>query len=205
MTSTLFSKAWAIMILLLVIFTSMFVGMDLARGDWQGAIINGILLAFWVFAAVWFHFMAIREVKLDAELDQSKKDFDKSMEKLLAEIFGTDHNHHKAHAIVKDVSPKESKVHADLSDTLVDIIAEVSDGSNPEEKHFAEIKKRFEAKTGHEVIISSSGLGLNVKIGKQPMAKKAPASKPATKKAPVKKPVAKKAPVTKKTVTKKGK
>lgn len=86
MTGSIFSKAWAIMILALVVFTSMFVGMDLADGDWQGAIINGILLAFWVFADVWYHAMALRERKIDHEFEESTKKLDNAMDELLGHL-----------------------------------------------------------------------------------------------------------------------
>mgnify|MGYP001585468261 CR=1 FL=1 len=196
--STFISKLWAVMILALVVIQGIFVGEDIGSNDGKELIVDSILLAFWIAALVWFHLFRIREVRLDIEIENSRKDLDKAMKNLLGEILGGDHKGHEH--VVKTGKP-ENDLHESLSDKLVDIIAEVVKDGSPEPKHFAEIKKRFEAKTGHEVKLKKEGLGLSVQIGKEPIAKK----KPATKKAPVKKPVAKAAPTTKKPVTKKGK
>lgn len=183
----LFQKVFLLLAFTLVVLQAAYLGADLQANDGKEALVDGILLVFWIFTFWLFTLMNRAEQKLDRELEESRKNLDKSLDNLLGEILSK----HK-------VGTPENALHESLSDQLVDIVGDVTKGSEPTTKHLPEIKKRFEAKTGHEVVLTKEGHGLSVRIGKEPMAKK-----PATKKAPVKKPVAKLAPTTKKTVTKK--
>lgn len=198
MSNNIFGKAWVAMILLLVVAESVFLGSALKSKDWHGAIVNAILLAFWLFAIVWFHFMALREVRRDLEfkrdMDELKKKGDDLLKDLLSDVLDEKHKNHRHKVSV--VTPENPK-HEALSEAFDGIMEQVCGDNEPTEKNLAEIKRRFESITGHSVKIEQLPFGLSVSIAKEPTAKKA-ARKPATKKAPVKKPVAKK------TVTKKG-
>lgn len=198
----LFQKVFLLLAFTLIVLQAAYLGADLQANDGKEALTDGILLVFWIFTFGLFTLMNRAEQKLDRELEESRKNLDKSLDNLLGEILGKGHEGHEH--VVKTGRP-ENQLHESLTDQLVDIIGEVTKDGSPKPKDLPEIKKRFEAKTGHEVVIKHEGLGLNVRIGKEPMAKKRPARKPATTKAPVKKPVAKTAPTIKKPVTKKGK
>lgn len=180
MTGTIFSKAWAIMILALVVFTSMFVGMDLADGDWQGAIINGILLAFWVFAAVWYHAMALRERNIDLEFEKSKNDFEKTMDDMLG-------------SIKKDIDHRMK-----IEKAMAQAIDVIGADRPPKPSEFKKVEDRFHEITGDHYLKLSVEKGdkrpsAEVSDKPFPVVKKTPARKPAVKKgASNAKPVAKK-------------
>ena len=181
MGSTVCSRVWAVMILLLLVFTSMFVGMDLADGDWQGAIINGILLLFWVFAAVWFHFMALREQKSDIEFKQHRDKLDSSLKSLLDDTLG------KIKEDLDHDTRLENALHQAHHEICGERPARVSE--------YKKVEARFHEIAGdHYIKLEKSENGKpNVTISDQPFE-----TKPARKKAPVKKPVAKKTVTTKK-------
>lgn len=180
----------------LVIFWAFYLGTDSANGDSKAAIFDAIMLVFWGFFLVAWHVMALREIKLDAEHDNLMKEIKNKTDDLLKDILGEA----KKHSVFPHVHSEEPETPEDqkLTATLMSIIKDISGKEQPNVKQCVEVKKRFIAATGHDIIIEPNPLGLSVKIGKQPLAKKAP-----TRKAPVRKPVAK-AP-TKKPVTKKGK
>lgn len=190
-----FNKVFIGLTFFLLLFFVFNLGIDAAKADGKEAILDGVQAAFWLFAFVLFSKMNRLDEKLDRELEESKAKLDKSLDDLLGNILGGDHKGHK-HTIGTPENPKHEK----LSEDFDAIMEGVCGDKEPTEKDLAEIKKRFEAKTGHEVKLEQLPFGLSVRIAKEPKAKKAPARKPATKKAPVK-PVA----ATKKPVTKKGK
>lgn len=182
MTTTVFSKAWAIMILALVVFSSMFVGMDLADGDWQGAIINGILLTFWIFAAIWYHAMALRERKLDLEFEESTKKLDDVMGDLLGHL--------------KEEHERKERVH----DAMHAALESIGEDRPPKPSEYKKVQDVFHEKSG--------GLYLQLtatKGDKRPAAEVSDTPFPAVKnkKAPARKPVAKKGATNAKTSTRK--
>ena len=189
MTTTVFGKAWGVLMLSLVILESILVGLALRAGQWDNAIFAILFLAFWVFAVVWFHIMALREREGDVELRHQKEEMKKNVDKLLAEMlkgFDEAHGHDKA-----------------LEDALDQATQEIKKGNRTPLKpsEYAKVEKRFHEITGdHYIKLTQNKNGkADVTISDTPF------TKPTTKKAPVKKPVVKAAPVTKKPVTKKGK
>lgn len=69
MNTNLLSKVWAALILLLVMLWSFFLGLDVAASDWRSAIIDGIMLAFWIFLAIFAAHMLVKDAKFDAVMD----------------------------------------------------------------------------------------------------------------------------------------
>lgn len=179
MTGTIFSKAWAIMILALVVFTSMFVGMDLADGDWQGAIINGILLAFWVFAAVWYHAMALRERKIDLEFEASTKKLDDAMDELMGHL--------------KEDMDRKQRVH----DAMHAALESIGEDRPPKPSEFKKVQDVFHEKSGLYLQLTAT------KGDKRPAAKVSDKPFPSVKKAPARKPAVKKGASNAKPVAKK--
>jgi hypothetical protein len=179
MTTTFYRNVWGALVLTLLIMTSLFTGFALAQGDWQGALMNGVITLFWIFSVIWFHVMALREQRGDIEKEHSKQKLNDSLQDLLKTIVDK-HPHQHTHI--------EDEDHQKHHDVLMEVLKEVSGEDEPTDEQLPEIKKRFIAKTNHDIILTRDAIGINVKIAKKPLAP--------TKKAPVKKPVA-----TKKTVT----
>jgi hypothetical protein len=179
MTKTAFGKAWALVILSLIVLESFFLGFDAARGETHSAIADGLLLALWGFAAVYFHVLALREQKLDFQFEQSKKSVDDSFKKLIDEL-------------KKDTDDGLAR-----RKTFLDLFKEVTgvdfyESKNVSAKQKATIEKHFNEATGTyaDITVKAKGV-IGVEISDKPFATKT-----------VKKSVAKKAPI-KKTVTKK--
>lgn len=183
MTVKTLNTVWGSLILLFVIFWAFFLGLDSAHNEVKQSILDGIMLAFWIFFLIFWYFSALRDQKRDIEFERDMDDIKKKGDDLLKDILKEAERHatvphiHAAHP----GDPIETR----LNSTLLDIVKEVSGEKEPNARQIATIKSRFTKLTGHDIKITKDEIGLDVKISKQPLAKKAPVKKPAATKKPV--------------------
>lgn len=177
MNPKLFNRVFVALTLLLTIFYAFWLGADINAGDTKEAIADGILLAFWLFAFVFFGAMTAFENKAERELEESSRKLDKAMGELLSKL-KADHDHD-----------------ARLEDALEQATAEIKKGSTSPLKpsQYPAIEKRFHELTGdHYLKLEKAANGkADVTISDVPFQKPA-RKKPATKTTPVKKTVTKK-------------
>ena len=175
----LFQKVFLLLAFTLVVLQAAYLGADLQANDGKEALVDGILLAFWIFTFGLFSLMNRAEAKLDREMEQSRKDLDQAfgnfkrdMDKMLAEAEEERRNHEVIEAIIKDVVGK----------------------GKPNKKHVAKIVPAIYENTGlyAQVSVNKAG-GFDVGLSKTPIETPAPVKK----KAPAKKPVVKKATASK--------
>lgn len=132
MSSNLLTKAWGALLLLLVVVWSFFLGLDIAAQDWRQVTVDSIMLAFWVFLAVFAVVMMVKEAKLDAEIEASRKELSSTLDKLM------------------------NKLHDDMLDDLFmaivkNVCGKTFDEQLPTAEQLNEIKQRFEDETDHKV------------------------------------------------------
>lgn len=178
MNPKLFNKVFIGVIFFLVLFYSFFLGVDVTNGDTKEAIVDGVLLGFWLFALVFFIAMNRTSDKLDRELEQSSKNLDKAMDDLLGHI--------------KENRDHRVRLEKALHQANLDVCGERA----PKPSEFKKVEARFHELTGDHYLRLSAEKGdkrPGAEISDEPFE-----TKPARKKAPVKKPVAKKTVTTKK-------
>ena len=162
-----FNKVFLGLVFFLTLFYSFWLGIDVQRGDTKEAIADGILLAFWLFALVFFAVMYRQERKFDREFQQSKRKLDEAMGELLGKL--------------KEDIDHDRRLH----DALEQAHHEVSGERVAKPSEYKKIEARFHELTGdHYLQLTKSVNGKpDVTISDTPF------KAPATKKAPVKKPV----------------
>ena len=177
MNPKLFNRVFVGLTLLLTIFYAYWLGVDVSNGDTKEAIADGILLAFWLFAFVFFSAMTLWERKMERELNESRRDLDKALDDFL----GT---------LKKDADESMARKKQFVA-TFNEVTGkDFFEAKTVSARHKKEIEKRFHEKTGvHADISVKPGGVIGVELSKEA---------PARKKAPVKKPVAKKKVTTKK-------
>lgn len=175
MKPNLFNRVFVALALTLVVLQAMWVGMDLQAGDAKEAIPDGVLLAFWLFALVFFNYMQVRELKDEASIERMRANANKNLHHVLGDVFGE---------LERDM--KEQQAGRDAFTSVFKEVTgkEFEEATNVSAKHKAAIQKRFNEITGlHAEISVHKGGKIEVEVSKV---------KPATKKAPVKKPAARK-------------
>lgn len=137
-----FGKAWGLLMLLLVVAEASFVGSDLTAKHWQSAIVNGILLAFWLFGAIWFHIMAIKETKEDLAFQATHRKLDQAIsdlkDKIEAITTGDDDEH-------------EAELQKELKSIIKGVVTkeQVETMSPLTKAQLAVVKTKFKQNTGH--------------------------------------------------------
>lgn len=177
MNPKLFNKVFIGVIFFLVLFYSFFLGVDVTNGDTKEAIVDGVLLGFWLFALVFFIAMNRTSDKLDRELEESRTKLDGAMDDLLGHL--------------KEETERKKRVHDAMHEALEVIGAD----RPPKPSEYKKVQDKFHELSGHYLRLTA------VKGDKRPSAEVSDEpfeTKPARKKAPVKKPVAKKTVTTKK-------
>jgi len=169
----LFNKVFIGLIFFLVLFYSFFLGADITRGDTKEAIVDAVLLGFWLFALVFFIAMNRTTDKLDRELEESSAKLDSAMDDLLGHL--------------KEEAERKARVH----DAMHAALESIGEDRPPKPSEFKKVQDVFHEKSG--------GLYLQLtatKGDKRPAAKVS--DKPFKTKSARKKPVAKKTVTTKK-------
>lgn len=171
MNPKLFNRVFVALTLFLTIFYAIWLGADITRGDTKEAIADGVLLAFWLFAFVFFSAMTLWERKAERELEESRKKLDDAMDDFL----GT---------LKKEVDHKQRVHHA-----MHEALAVIGEDRPPKPSEYKKVQDKFHELSGHYLQLTP------VKGDKRPAAKVSDEpfeTKPARKKAPVKKTATKK-------------
>jgi len=160
----------------------MWVGMALQANDIQEVITDGVLLAFWLFAAIFFHLLALRDLKEEIAIERMRAKAEENLHHALGDLFGE---------YERDVKKHEARREA-FTSTFKEVTGkEFTKAKTVSARHKAQIQKRFNEKTGlHADITVHKDGKIEVDITKdKPVIKKASAKKQVAKKAPIKKPV----------------
>ena len=171
MNPKLFNRVFVALTLFLTIFYAVWLGADITRGDTKEAIADGVLLAFWLFAFVFFSAMTLWERKAERELEESRAKLDSAMDDLLGHL--------------KEETERKARVHHAMHEAL-EVIGE---DRPPKPSEYKKVQDKFHELSGHYLKLTAT------KGDKRPSAEVSDEpfeTKPARKKAPVKKPVAKK-------------
>lgn len=136
----IFGKTWGAMILALLIVESIFLGSDLQSKNWHGAIVDCILVAFWLFAIVWFHIMAVKEIKEDAELAATRSKLDQAISTLKDKI-----------ETINDDDDHREELNKELKSIIKGVITkeQVKNLAPLTKAQLAVVKTKFKQITGH--------------------------------------------------------
>lgn len=165
----LFQKVFLLLAFTLIVLQAAYLGADLQANDGKEAVVDGILLVFWIFTFGLFMLMNRAEAKLDRELEESKKNLDKAM----GDMFG---------AIKKDIDHR-AKIEKALHDSLEVIGAD----RPPKPSEFKKVEDKFHELTGDHYLkltVEKGEKRTNAEVSNEPFTtpvkKKAPAKKGAT-------------------------
>jgi hypothetical protein len=138
----------------LVAFLVFITGYDIARRRWADAVYFGIMAIWWLAIGVFITINEAKSAQLDRDFERIKGRLDSELGDLLEEL--------------KD-KVSESSHKAKLTNTMTEIIDEVTGGNRPPtEAEVTDIQAKFLEKTDHYLRLTLKQGGMQVEISEEP-------------------------------------